>query len=57
MRASLKRTSVEDMDNDDLSLGSEGKFVASIGKDLMNMNLVDGKTSLDQEVSTMLLEN
>ncbi|KAK3752814.1 hypothetical protein QZH41_016346, partial [Actinostola sp. cb2023] len=52
MRANLKRASLEDMDDDDLSLGSEGKFIASIGEDLMKMKLADNKTSLDQEAFT-----
>ena len=53
MRANLKRASLEDMNDDaDLSLGSEGKFIASIGEDLMKMKLADNKTSLDQEVSS-----
>lgn len=53
MRASLKRASLEGL-GDDLSLGSEGKFVASIGEELTKMKIVDNKTTLDQEVQRLL---
>lgn len=50
MSVSLKSTSINDVNDEDMSLGNGGKFVGSIGQDLMMMKLADNKTTLEQEV-------